>query len=121
MSSGPSSLLLGGDAGCLRTRIGGALDELGTLQGDRVATLIQNSFACIAALMGSGRCARDVWPSPSYTRRTRASTCVTSSTDWGSRVVVVALSLRPRLAEVVDSVPDLAHVVVVDDDDDDAG
>jgi carnitine-CoA ligase len=93
-------------------RIGGALHELGTQQGDRVATLIENSSPALLTWVGTVCAGRVAVPvntayKGEYLRHQLA--------DSGSRVAVVARSLWPRLAEVADSVPDLAHVVVVDD------
>jgi carnitine-CoA ligase len=100
------------------TRIGGALHELGTQQGDRVATLIENSSPALLSWVGTVCAGRVAVPvntayKGEYLRHQLA--------DSGSRVTVVARSLWPRLAEVADTVPDLEHVVVVDDEDEDGG
>ena len=100
------------------THIGGALHELGTKQGDRVATLIENSSPALLTWVGTVCAGRVAVPvntayKGEYLRH--------QLTDSGSRVVVVARSLWSRLAEVADSVPDLDHIVVVDDDDDGDG
>ena len=94
-------------------RIGGALAELGTEPGDRVATLIENSSPALVAWAGtvcSGRVAVPVNTAykGEYLRHQLA--------DSGARAVFVARSLFPRVAEVADGIPDLAHVIVVDDD-----
>ncbi len=99
------------------TRIGGALHELGTQQGDRVATLIENSSPALLSWVGTVCAGRVAVPvntayKGEYLRHQLA--------DSGSRLAVVARSLWPRLAEVADSVPELAHVVVVDDAEDEA-
>jgi crotonobetaine/carnitine-CoA ligase len=95
-------------------QIGGALHELGTKQGDRVATLIENSAPALLSWVGTVCAGRVAVPvntayKGEYLRH--------QLTDSGSRVAVVARSLWSRLAEVADSVPDLDHVVVVDDRD----
>jgi crotonobetaine/carnitine-CoA ligase len=93
-------------------RIGGALAELGTAQGDRVATLIENSAPALLAWVGtvcSGRVAVPVNTAykGDYLRH--------QLTDSGSKVVFVSRSLYPRVAEVAEGVRELAHIVVVDD------
>jgi crotonobetaine/carnitine-CoA ligase len=98
--------------------IGGALHELGTRQGDRVATLIENSSPALLTWVGTVCAGRVAVPvntayKGEYLRHQLA--------DSGSRVAVVARSLWPRLAQVADSVPDLEHVVVVEDADAGAG
>ena len=97
-------------------RIGGALHELGTQQGDRVATLIENSSPALLTWVGTV-CAGGV--AVPVNTAYKGEYLRHQLTDSGSRVAVVARSLWSRLAEVADSVPDLAHVVVVDDGDDD--
>jgi crotonobetaine/carnitine-CoA ligase len=94
------------------TRIGGALHELGTQQGDRVATLIENSSPALLTWVGTVCAGRVAVPvntayKGEYLRH--------QLTDSGSRVAVVSRSLWPRLADVADSVPGLEHVVVVED------
>jgi crotonobetaine/carnitine-CoA ligase len=94
-------------------RIGGALAELGTSTGDRVATLIENSAPALLAWVGtvcSGRIAVPINTAykGDYLRH--------QLSDSGSRVVFVARSLYSRLAQIADGVADLAHLVIVDDD-----
>jgi crotonobetaine/carnitine-CoA ligase len=93
-------------------RIGAALASLGTEQHDRVATLIENSPAALVAWVGTvchGRVAVPV--NTAYKGEYLRHQLV----DSGSRVILVASSLFPRLAEIVGGVPDLDHIVVVDD------
>jgi len=93
--------------------IAGALEGLGTLQGDRVATLLETSPQALLAWVAtvcSGRIAVPINTAykGEYLRHQLA--------DSGSRVVFVAQSLYSRLAEVADSVPGLDHIVVVEDE-----
>jgi crotonobetaine/carnitine-CoA ligase len=93
-------------------RIGGALAELGTQQGDRVATLIENSAPALLAWVGtvcSGRVAVPI--NTAYKGEYLRHQLV----DTGSRAVFVSRSLYARVAEVAERVPNLAHVVVVED------
>ena len=74
-------------------RIGGALHELGTQQGDRVATLIENSSPALLTWVGTVCAGRVAVPvntayKGEYLRH--------QLTDSGSRVVVVARSLWSR-------------------------
>ena len=93
-------------------RIGAALATLGTQQHDRVATLIENSPSALLAWVGTvcyGRVAVPI--NTAYKGEYLRHQLV----DSGSRVIFVASSLYPRVAEIIDGVPDLDHVVVVDD------
>jgi crotonobetaine/carnitine-CoA ligase len=94
-------------------RIGGALADLGTEPTDRVATLIENSAPAVLAWVGtvcSGRVAVPVNTAykGEYLRH--------QLSDSGSKVIFVARSLYPRVAEIADHVESLAHVIVVDDE-----
>ena len=94
--------------------IGGALTALGTAQHDRVATLIENSPAALLAWAGtvcSGRVAVPI--NTAY----KGDYLSHQLRDSGSKAIFVARSLYPRVADIADTVPDLAHVVVVEDDD----
>ncbi|HEX4865234.1 MAG TPA: AMP-binding protein [Acidimicrobiales bacterium] len=93
-------------------RLGGALVELGTNQGDRVATLIENSSPALLAWVGTvcnGRVAVPINTAykGDYLRH--------QLTDSGSKVVFVSRSLYHRVAEVADGAEDLLHVVIVED------
>jgi crotonobetaine/carnitine-CoA ligase len=90
--------------------LGGALAELGTAQGDRVATLIENSAPAFLSWVGTvchGRVAVPINTAykGAYLRHQLA--------DSGSRVVFVEADLYPRVADIAGDVPDLSHVVVV--------
>ena len=94
--------------------IGGALAALGTSQHDRVATLIENSPTALLAWAGtvcSGRIAVPINTAykGDYLRH--------QLSDSGAKVVFVARSLYPRVAEVADTVSELTHVVIVEDED----
>ena len=96
-------------------RFGGALQALGTQQHDRVATLVENSPVALLAWAGtvcSGRIAVPV--NTAY----KGEYLSHQLTDSGSRVLVVAASLFPRVAAIAEHLPTLAHVIVVDDTDD---
>jgi crotonobetaine/carnitine-CoA ligase len=93
-------------------RLANSLGELGLAAGDRVATLIENSPEALLAWVGTvlgGRVAVPINTAYKghYLRHQLA--------DSGARVVVVASSLSDRVADVVDGLPELAHVVIVDD------
>jgi crotonobetaine/carnitine-CoA ligase len=93
-------------------RVGAALAALGTQQHDRVATLIENSPAALHSWLGtvcSGRVAVPI--NTAY----KGDYLKHQLLDSGSRVIFVASSLYCRVAEIVDGVPDLSHIVVVDD------
>jgi crotonobetaine/carnitine-CoA ligase len=96
-------------------RLAAALDELGSVQHDRIATVLENSPEAVVAWAGivlGGRIAVPVNTAykGSYLRHQLA--------DCGAKAVIVARSLASRLAEVVGELPDLDHVVVLDDDPD---
>ncbi len=95
-------------------RFGGALQELGSEQHDRVATLLENSPTALHSWAGtvcSGRIAVPI--NTAY----KGDYLSHQLTDSGSRVLVVTASLFSRVAAIVDQIPALQHVVVVDDDD----
>ena len=105
-------------------QLAAALDELGSVQHDRIATILENSPEAVEAWAGivlGGRIAVPVNTAykGAYLRHQLA--------DCGAKVVVVARSLLPRLVEVAGELPELHHVFVVDDgdaatdDDDDQG
>ena len=88
------------------------LDDLGSVQHDRIATILENSPEAVEAWAGivlGGRIAVPVNTAykGSYLRHQLA--------DCGANVVVVARSLAQRLVEVAGDLPDLDHVFVVDD------
>jgi carnitine-CoA ligase len=93
-------------------RLAAALDELGSVQHDRVATLLENSPEAVEAWAGivlGGRIAVPVNTAykGSYLRHQLA--------DCGAKAVVVASSLVHRLADVVGDLPDLDHVFILED------
>ena len=95
-------------------RLAAALDELGSVPHDRVATLLENSAEAVQAWAGivlGGRIAVPVNTAykGAYLRHQLA--------DCGAKVVIVAASLLPRLVEVASDLADLDHVFVVDDGD----
>ncbi len=99
-------------------RFGGALQELGTSQHDRVATLIENSPTALLSWAGtvcSGRVSVPI--NTAY----KGDYLSHQLTDSGSRVLVVAASLLARVAAIMDQVAALEHIVVVDDADDEEG
>jgi crotonobetaine/carnitine-CoA ligase len=94
-------------------RLAAALDELGSVQHDRVATILENSPEAVEAWAGivlGGRIAVPVNTAykGSYLRHQLA--------DCGAKVVVVASSLVQRLIEVIGDLPDLDHVFVLNDE-----
>ncbi len=93
---------------------GGALQELGTEQHDRVATLLENSPAALHSWAGTVCAGRISVPINTAYKGDYLSHQLT---DSGSRVLVVAASLFSRVAAIIDQVPALEHVVVVDDAD----
>jgi carnitine-CoA ligase len=95
-------------------RLAAALDELGSVPHDRIATLLENSAEAVEAWAGivlGGRIAVPVNTAykGAYLRHQLA--------DCGAKVVIVAASLLPRLVEVASDLADLDHVFVVDDGD----
>ncbi len=96
-------------------RFGGALHALGTQQHDRVATLVENSPVALLAWAGtvcSGRISVPV--NTAY----KGEYLSHQLRDSGSKVLVVAASLFPRVAAIAEQVPNLEHVIVFDDADD---
>jgi crotonobetaine/carnitine-CoA ligase len=103
-------------------RLAAALDDLGSAQHDRIATMLENSPEAVEAWAGivlGGRIAVPV--NTAY----KGSYLLHQLADCGAKVVIVAKSLAPRLVEVVHELPDLDHVFILDDEatgtDDDAG
>jgi crotonobetaine/carnitine-CoA ligase len=93
-------------------QLAAALDELGSVQHDRVATILENSPEAVEAWAGivlGGRIAVPV--NTAY----KGSYLLHQLADCGAKVVVVASSLAPRLIDVVGDLPDLDHVFVLDD------
>jgi carnitine-CoA ligase len=94
-------------------RFGGALLALGTERHDRVATLVENSPAVLLAWAGTVCAGRISVPiNTAYKGEYLSHQLV----DSGSRVLVVAASLFPRVAAIADHVPNLEHVIVVDEE-----
>jgi crotonobetaine/carnitine-CoA ligase len=98
------------DVATTANRLANALADLGVGQGDRVATLIENSAEAMLAWWGAIRRGAIAVPintayKGEYLRHQLA--------DSGSRVLIVASELADRAARVVDQVDGLAHVVVV--------
>jgi carnitine-CoA ligase len=93
-------------------RLASALDDLGTVQHDRIATILENSPEALLAWAGivlGGRIAVPV--NTAY----KGSYLLHQLADCGAKVVLVARSLASRLTEVVKDLPDLRHVVIIDD------
>jgi crotonobetaine/carnitine-CoA ligase len=94
------------------SRFGGGLEELGTRQHDRVATLVENSSAALLAWTGtvcSGRISVPV--NTAY----KGDYLTHQLVDSGSRVLVVAASLLDRVVAIARNVPGLEHIIVVND------
>ena len=94
-------------------RLSAVLGDLGLAPQDRVATILENSPAAVAAWAGivlGGRIAVPVNTAyKGYYLRHQLDDC-------GARAVLVAKSLANRLAEVAGSdLPGLDHVILVDD------
>lgn len=103
-------------------RFGGVLDALGTVQHDRVASLLENSAPALLTWAGTVCAGRIAVPiNTAY----KGAYLTHQLTDSGSRVIVVAASYLERVAAIAKDVPTLEHVIVVDDvdagDDEDAG
>ncbi len=99
-------------------RLASALDEFGSANHDRVATLLENSSEAVEAWAGvvlGGRIAVPINTAykGSYLRHQLA--------DCGATVVVAARSLAHRLVDVAGDLPDLDHVLIVDDEGEDGG
>ncbi|MGI8663419.1 MAG: AMP-binding protein [Acidimicrobiales bacterium] len=93
-------------------RLATTFADLGGGQGQRVATLIENSPAALLAWFGAVRGGSIAVPintafKGAYLRHQLA--------DSGSRVLVVQRDLLERAAAVIGQLPELEHVVVVDD------
>jgi crotonobetaine/carnitine-CoA ligase len=94
-------------------RFAAALDDLGSVQHDRIATILENSPEAVEAWAGivlGGRIAVPV--NTAY----KGSYLLHQLADCGAKVVVVASSLAQRLVDVVSDLPDLDHVFVLDDE-----
>jgi crotonobetaine/carnitine-CoA ligase len=94
-------------------RVACALDDLGARQGDRVATLVENSPEALLSWFGTVRGGAVAVPvntayKGSYLRHQLA--------DSGSTVLVVEHDLYERAEQVVGDLPDLRHVVVIGGD-----
>jgi carnitine-CoA ligase len=99
-------------------RLATALDELGSVQHDRIATMVENSAEAVLAWAGivlGGRIAVPV--NTAY----KGTYLHHQLADCGAKVVIVARSLAQRLVDVAADLPDLAHVIVLEDGDDGAG
>jgi carnitine-CoA ligase len=93
-------------------RFGGVLDELGTAQHDRVASLLENSSPALLTWAGTVCAGRIAVPvNTAY----KGAYLTHQLTDSGSRVLVVAASYLDRVATIAPDVPTLEHVIVVDD------
>jgi crotonobetaine/carnitine-CoA ligase len=95
-------------------RIANGLAALGVQQGDRVATLLENSPEAVLAWWGIVRGGRVAVPintayKGSYLRH--------QLHDCGATVLIVQRSLAARAAAVAGELPDLRHVLIVDDAD----
>jgi carnitine-CoA ligase len=94
-------------------QFGGALLALGTERHDRVATLVENSPAALLAWAGTVCAGRISVPINTAYKGDYLSHQLV---DSGSRVLVVAASLFPRVAAIADHVPNLEHVILVEDE-----
>ena len=94
-------------------KFGGALLALGTERHDRVATLVENSPAALLAWAGTVCAGRISVPINTAYKGDYLSHQLVNS---GSRVLVVAASLFPRVATIADHVPNLEHVILVEDE-----
>ena len=98
------------DVGC---RLANALQQLGVRQGDRVASLVENSGDAMLAWWGAvlgGHIAVPINTAykGEYLRH--------QLRDSGSSVLIVQRSLADRAAAVVDSLDELQHLIVIDDE-----
>ncbi len=114
--------LSAGDVMAAGDRFSGILDELGTAQHDRVASLLENSAPALLTWAGTVCAGRIAVPINTAYKGAYLSHQLT---DSGSRVIVVAASYLERVAAIARDVPTLEHVIVVDDvdagDEEDAG
>ena len=104
--------LSAGDVMAAANRFGGVLDELGTTQHDRVASLIENSSPALLSWAGTVCAGRIAVPINTAYKGAYLSHQLT---DSGSRVIVVAASYLERVVAIAGDVPTLEHVIVVDD------
>jgi len=100
------------DVGSAANRIANALDDLGAGQGERVATLIENSPAALLGWWGAIRGGSIAVPintayKGDYLRHQLG--------DSGARVLIVQRDLLDRARAVVGGLDHLEHVIVVDD------
>jgi crotonobetaine/carnitine-CoA ligase len=115
--------LSAGEVMAAADRFGAVLDELGTAQHDRVASLLENSAPALLTWAGTVCAGRIAVPiNTAY----KGAYLTHQLTDSGSRVIVVAASYLERVAAIAKDVPTLEHVIVVDDvdagdDEDDMG
>jgi crotonobetaine/carnitine-CoA ligase len=91
-----------------------ALVELGVAQGDRVATLVENSPEAMLAWWGIVTAGGVAVPINTAYKGTYLAHQLG---DSGSKVLVVEASLAERLPRVLPDLPDLAHVVVIGESD----
>jgi crotonobetaine/carnitine-CoA ligase len=104
--------LSAGDVMAAGVGFGGVLDELGTAQHDRVASLLENSAPALLTWAGTVCAGRIAVPiNTAY----KGAYLTHQLTDSGSRVIVVAASYLERVAAIAKDVPTLEHVIVVDD------
>jgi carnitine-CoA ligase len=106
--------LSAGDVMAAADRFGGALQQLGTAQHDRVASLLENSAPALLTWTGTACAGRIAVPiNTAY----KGAYLTHQLRDSGSRVIVVAASYFDRVAAIAQDVPTLEHVIVVDDED----
>ena len=103
------------DASC---RIANGLADLGVAQGDRVATLVENSAETVLAWWGAIRGGHVAVPvNTAYKGRYLAH----QLRDSGSKVLVVQSSLADRVAAVADELDDLVRIVVIEEGEGETG
>ena len=104
--------LTAGDVMKAADRFGGVLNDLGTAQHDRVASLLENSSPALLSWAGTVCAGRVAVPiNTAY----KGAYLTHQLNDSGSRVMVVAASYLDRVAAIAQDVPTLEHVIVVDD------